>query len=112
MNRPNPPLLPQVFWGKVTVDGEPAPDGTIISAYMEGYSPHVHTIETKDGKYGATGFGDKLFLSNAYYWEYLINKTIKFLIMLPTTIPTDKVVRTTNETAIYDSQPRELNLTA
>lgn len=111
MNRPNPPLLPQAFWGKVEVDGEPAPDGTIISAYMEGYNPHVHTIETKDGKYGAIGFGDKLFLSNVHYWEYLIGNTIHFLIMLPTTRPTDKIIRIANETGVYNSHTRELNLT-
>ena len=104
------PLLPQAFWGEVEVDGEPAPDGTVISAFMEGYSPHVHTIETKDGKYGTTGFGDKLFLSNTDYWEYLIGNTIHFLIMLPTTRPTDKIVKIANETSEYNSQPRELNL--
>ena len=111
MSRPNPPLLPQAFWGKVEVDGKPAPDGTVISAYMEGHSPHVHTIETKDGKYGATGFGDKLSLTNVPYGEYLINKTIKFLIMLPiTNLPADKIIRIANETAIYNSAPRELDL--
>ena len=110
MSRPNPPLLPQVFWGQVEVDGEVAPDGTVISAFMGGYSPHVHTIETRGGKYGATGFGDKLFLTNVPYGEYLIGNTISFLIMLPTTKPADKIVRIAKETAIYDSKPQELNL--
>jgi len=108
--RPNPPLLPQALWGTVTVDGEPAPDGTVISAFIGGHSPHVHTIETRGGKYGAMGFGDKLFLSNVPYGEYLIGHSISFLIMLPTTKPEDKIVHIANETAIYDSIPREFNL--
>lgn len=112
MRRPSPPLLPQAFWGKVEVDGEPVPDGTIISAYMEEFSPYIHTIQTKDGKYGTTGFGNKLSINNFPYWEYLTGNTIKFLIMLPTIRPEDKIVRIANETAIYDSIPREVNLTA
>ena len=111
MSRQNPPLIPQVYWGKVTVDGEPAPDGTIISAYMVGHNPHVHFLETKDGKYGATGFEDKLFLSNVPYGEYLIGEIINFLVMLPMTKEGDKIIRIANETAMYDSNPRELDLT-
>ena len=105
------PLLPQAFWGKVTVDGEPAPDGTIVSACMGGFSPYVHTIKTKDGKYGGMQLQyDKLSINNFPYWEYLTGNTIKFLIMLPTIRPEDKIVRIARESAIYDSQPRELDL--
>lgn len=109
--RPGVPILPQVFHGKVTVDGEDAEDGTVVSVFMEGFSPFVHTVETKDGKYGGPGgFDEKLWLSNWPYWDDLIDQEIHFLIMLPLTEAADKIVRVAKETTKYDSDPRELNL--
>ncbi len=32
----SPPSIPETFTGNVTVNGEPAPDGTIVSAWIDG----------------------------------------------------------------------------
>jgi len=33
---PTAPPLPHTFWGVLTLDGTPAPDGTVVSAYLDG----------------------------------------------------------------------------
>ena len=44
------PGMPEVFRGTVTVNGESAPDGTIVSAWIGSVEKASQT--TKDGKYG------------------------------------------------------------
>jgi len=46
-----PPMPPAVhiFWGTVTIDGSPAPDGTVVSAHI---GDLFWSTTTKDGKYG------------------------------------------------------------
>jgi len=43
------PVMPHSFWGTVTIDANPAPDGTTVSAYIGSLS---WSTTTKDGKYG------------------------------------------------------------
>ncbi len=44
-----PPALPQQFWGTVTVNGNPAPDGTTVTAKVDGEA--VKSADTMDGEY-------------------------------------------------------------
>ncbi|WP_129598205.1 PGF-pre-PGF domain-containing protein [Methanohalophilus profundi] len=44
------PSLPETFYGTVTVAGESATDGTVVSAWIDGNE--VFSQETIDGKYG------------------------------------------------------------
>jgi len=44
------PGLPHAFYGSVTLNGQPAPDGTIITAKIDG--KEVATTATSGGKYG------------------------------------------------------------
>lgn len=45
-----PPMPPNQFWGTATIGGTPAPDGSIISAKIDG-TEYANTT-TSDGKYG------------------------------------------------------------
>jgi len=62
-----PPSLPHTFWGTVTIDGELAPDGTIVSAKVNNIV-HAYTI-VNSGYYSFNvqedkhiTSGDKLYL--------------------------------------------------
>ena len=43
------PVMPHSFWGTVTIDGSPAPDGTVVSAHIGGLS---WPTTTSGGQYG------------------------------------------------------------
>lgn len=45
-----PPMAPHQFYGTVTINGVPAPDGTVVSAEINGVV--VMTATTKNGLYG------------------------------------------------------------
>ena len=45
-----PPALPHQFYGTVTINGASAPDGTWVSAEVDGVEAKTGT--TREGKYG------------------------------------------------------------
>ena len=45
-----PPALPHLFYGTVTINGAAAPDGTRVSAEVDGVEAKTGT--TREGKYG------------------------------------------------------------
>ena len=45
------PMPPNQFFGNVTIDGKPAPDGTVVSARIAGIE-FAYTTTTINGKYG------------------------------------------------------------
>ncbi|WP_292392849.1 PKD domain-containing protein [Methanoculleus sp. UBA303] len=55
------PLLPAEFWGSVTIDGNPAPAGTVITARIDGRDCGSLTLETA-GVYGGDATFDKRLL--------------------------------------------------
>lgn len=55
------PLLPAEFWGSVTIDGSPAPAGTVITARIDGRDCGSLTLETA-GVYGGDSMFDKRLL--------------------------------------------------
>lgn len=55
------PLLPAEFWGSVTINGDPAPVGTIITAWIEGNESGSLTLDTA-GFYGGYAIFDKRLL--------------------------------------------------
>ena len=55
------PLLPAEFWGSVTIDGNPAPAGTVITARIDGRDCGSLTLTTA-GVYGGDATFDKRLL--------------------------------------------------
>jgi hypothetical protein len=47
------PLIPNQFYGTVTIDGEPAHAGTIITAYIDGDDLRGSVVTETAGEYGA-----------------------------------------------------------
>ncbi len=73
-----PPPLPHDFWGSVTIDGSPAPAGTVITARI-GDTAYGSIETTKIGGYGSSSRhdGDRLVVSAT---EELSGETITFLV--------------------------------
>ncbi|MCK9306534.1 MAG: hypothetical protein M0P17_03285, partial [Methanoculleus sp.] len=59
-----PPTFPHDFWGSVTIDGAPAPAGTVITA-MIGDTAYGSIATTKTGEYGSSSRheGNRLMVS-------------------------------------------------
>ncbi len=56
-----PPELPQVFYGTVTINGQPAPVGTFITAIVQGGGGSL--VTTTEGLFGQAGpLGEKLIV--------------------------------------------------
>lgn len=54
----DPPSVPASYYGTVTIDGEPAPAGTVVSAVVDGEV--IASIEVEDpGQYGGATIGDE-----------------------------------------------------
>jgi len=72
------PTFPQEFWGAVTIDGSPAPAGTVIVA-MIGDTECGSIETTESGKYGSSSryYGDRLVVRAT---EDLAGETITFLV--------------------------------
>jgi hypothetical protein len=71
------PLLPAEFWGSVTVDGSPAPAGTVITARIDGRDCGSLTLETA-GVYGGEAlFNERLIVGGE---EGDAGKAIVFLV--------------------------------
>ena len=49
-----PPALPHLFYGTVTINGAAAPDGTRVSAEVDGVEAKTGT--TREGKYTCSGW--------------------------------------------------------
>ena len=104
-------VLPTAFYGNVTVNGEPAPEDTVITGKIVNAvgSPGEGNITvTEAGKYGGSGgFDPKLSVTTDN--ENDIGKTIEFYIKLPS-----GAEGKANETSTFVSfsDPRELDLTA
>ena len=58
------PTEPAVYYGNVTIDGEPAPAGTTITAMIDGEEHGSITVE-EAGQYGGTGFYDGALVVSA-----------------------------------------------
>ncbi len=71
------PLLPAEFWGTVTIDGSPAPAGTVITARINGSDCGSLTLTT-DGIYGGNALFDARLLVNGEDGDD--GKTIVFLV--------------------------------
>ena len=73
-----PPTFPHDFWGGVTIDGSPAPAGTVITA-MIGDTAYGSIETTKAGEYGSSSRyeGDRLVVNAA---ADLSGETITFLV--------------------------------
>jgi hypothetical protein len=57
------PLLPAEFWGSVTIDGNPAPAGTVITARIGDHDTGSLTLESA-GVYGGDALFDRRLLVN------------------------------------------------
>ena len=72
-----PPVLPCAFYGNVTIDEEPAPVGTEITAKMDNKTGGNITV-TEEGRYGgAGGFDPKLIVVGTAKDE---NKNVSFYV--------------------------------
>ena len=73
-----PPSLPQEFWGNVTIDGSPAPAGTVITALIGDTTCGSITM-INVGEYGSSSRyeGGRLIVSAT---DDQVGKTINFLI--------------------------------
>ena len=108
------PVFPTVFYGKITVKGAPAPEGTVITGMMEqevdGEAQKVARGDitvTEPGKYGKSRGMDVLIINTSNPDDLVSQATIWFYVQLPnwkTAVPA-------NETAKFDSIDHELNLT-
>ncbi|MDD2777659.1 MAG: hypothetical protein PHI16_02015, partial [Methanocellales archaeon] len=76
------PIIPAGFYGDVTVNGSPAPVGTVITGVIvsaEGSPGEGSITTTEAGKYGgAGGFDPKLFVQTDD--NYDVGKTIQFYV--------------------------------
>ncbi|RQD83849.1 MAG: hypothetical protein D5R96_02060 [Methanocalculus sp. MSAO_Arc2] len=80
------PILPCEISGTVTIDGEPAPVGTVIIAFIDGEERDRITVQTP-GLFGGTGiFDERLVIRGT---EDDIGKTITFTI---NDVPADQTV--------------------
>ena len=68
------PGIPHQFYGTVTINGNPAPDDTVVTAKIDGVTVETGTV--KDGKYG---YGNDLFLVEDPN-NNRVGKTIKFYV--------------------------------
>jgi len=71
------PLLPAEFWGSVTIDGSPAPAGTVITAWMGDRDCGSFTLETAGVYGGGSTFDKRLLVSGG---DDDAGKTILFFI--------------------------------
>ncbi len=71
------PLLPAEFWGSVTIDGNPAPAGTVITARIGNHNTGSLTLESA-GVYGGDALFDKRLLVNGEDDD--VGKTITFFV--------------------------------
>lgn len=71
-----PPVLPCSFYGNITLDEEPAPVGTEITAKMDNKTCGNITV-TEEGRYGVSGFGPKLAVMGTAEDE---NKNVSFYV--------------------------------
>lgn len=53
----DPPVIPAAYYGSVTIDGEPAPEGTTVTAYVDGEERGSLTVGA-DGKLGGPSVND------------------------------------------------------
>ena len=103
------PVLPTAFFGTVTINGAPAPLGTMIkgtiasAAGTPGYGSITTTIA---GQYGVAGLGPKLTVQTDNQTD--IGKAIVFSAQIPGYTITS--IHTAS-TAVYDSDVHELNIT-
>jgi len=68
-----PPSIPHQFWGSVTVNGAPAPEGTTISARINGVEYGNGTV----GAAGRYGYDPNFFVEGS---SELAGQTIKFYV--------------------------------
>jgi len=62
---PEPPGLPDAFWGNVTLSGYPAPAGSVVSAYIGSVERGSITVTTA-GVYGSSKpFEERLIVNGA-----------------------------------------------
>jgi hypothetical protein len=73
-----PPSLPQEFWGNQTIDGTPAPAGTVIVAMIDGMKSGSITT-TVVGRYGGSTIfeGERLVVSGT---EEQVGHNVTFLV--------------------------------
>ena len=45
-------MIPHIFTGSVTIDGAPAPDGTVVAAWLEDFTEPLAEISVSNGRYG------------------------------------------------------------
>ena len=102
-------IQPTVFYGNVTVNGEPAPVDTIVTGRIIGAvgSPGEDNITvTEAGKYGGPGgFDPKLRITTDNDDD--ADKTVKFYVKRPS--DTEEIEA--DQTATFDSNPHQLDLT-
>ncbi|MFY1644463.1 PKD domain-containing protein [Methanoculleus bourgensis] len=71
------PLLPAEFWGSVTIDGNPAPAGTVITARIDGRDCGSLTLESAGGYGGDSTFDKRLLVCGG---DDDVGKTIAFFV--------------------------------
>jgi len=102
------PVLPTSFYGDVAVNDIPVPIDTVITGRIVDVlgSPGEGSITvTEEGKYGVPGLGDKLSVETDSTQD--LGKEIEFYVKLPGWTEAKKA----DQTATYDSDVHELNLT-